>query len=113
MGIRGLKVEGARECGGRSGLWPGAGVLEGYLPKPPLRRRLRVPQPSADEAVARLQMKVERRCRHLCAELVEQARALPGLVRRLVVGEARVALDAEQRAADGFRFGTEIGRAHV
>src|SRR3546814_7115288 len=42
------------------------------------------------------------------APLVEQARALPGLVRRLVVGEARVALDAEQRAAHGLRFGTVV-----
>src|SRR3546814_4646928 len=42
------------------------------------------------------------------AALVEQARALPGLVRRLVVGEARVALDAEQRTAHGFRFGAVV-----
>src|SRR3546814_17477601 len=98
------------------GLFLGAGVLEDELPHPPLRRRLRVPQPSADEAVARLQMQVERRCRHLFAALVEQARALPGLVRRLVVGEARVALDAGQRAADGFRFRTEerrVGKERV
>src|SRR3546814_6078308 len=67
-----------------------------------------MPQPCADEAVARLQVQVERRCRHLFAALVEQARALPGLVRRLVVGEARVALDAEQRAAHGLRFGTVV-----
>src|SRR3546814_1994860 len=31
-----------------------------------------------------------------------------GLVRRLVVGEARVALDAEQRAAHGLRFGPVV-----
>src|SRR3546814_7610344 len=71
------------------GLLPGAGVLEDELPHAPLRRCFRMPQPCADEAVARLQVQVERRCRHLFAALVEQARALPGLVRRLVVGEAR------------------------
>src|SRR3546814_2042309 len=90
------------------GLCPGAGVLEEELPHAPLRRCFRMPQPCADEAVARLQVQVERRRRHLLAPLVEQARALPGLVRRLVVGEARVALDADQRAAHGLRFGTVV-----
>src|SRR5690606_10570077 len=48
---------------------------------------------------------------HLPVALVEQARALPGLVRGLVVGEARVAVDAEQRAAHFRRVGAEM-RAH-
>src|SRR3546814_20625447 len=92
-----FEVEATPERGRMRGLFPGAGVLEDELPHPPLRRRLRVPKPSADEAVARLQMQVERRCRHLVAALVEQARALPGLVRSFVVGEACVALGADQR----------------
>src|SRR3546814_6813716 len=95
------------------GLLPGAGVLEDELPHAPLRRCFRMPQPCADEAVARLQVQVERRCRHLFAALVEQARALPGLVRRLVVCEARVALDAEQRTAHGFRFGAVRSEEHT
>ena len=37
-----------------------------------------------------------------------QARAEPGLVRSLVVGEARIAIDAEHRAAAGARIGAKM-----
>ena len=39
---------------------------------------------------------------------MEQARALPALVRGLVVGEAGVALDPEQRTADGLGLGAVV-----
>src|SRR3546814_1433458 len=66
------------ERGRMRGLLPGAGVLEDELPHAPLRRCFRMPQPCADEPVARLQVQVHRRCRHLFAALVEQARAQIG-----------------------------------
>jgi hypothetical protein len=61
-----------------------------------------VPQAGADEAVARLQVQVERRRRQFAATLVEQARALPTLVRRLVAREAGVALDPNNEPPTGF-----------
>src|SRR5690606_21228036 len=67
-----------------------------------------MPQPGADEALPRLQVHVERGRGHFTAALMEQARALPALVRRLAVGEARVAVDAEQRAAHRARIGAEV-----
>src|SRR3546814_3590130 len=76
--LAGFEVEATPERGRLRGLLPGAGVLEDELPHAPLRRCFRMPQPCADEAVARLQVQVERRCRHLFSALVEQARALPG-----------------------------------
>src|SRR5690606_38816218 len=64
-----------------------------------------MPQAGPDEAFARLQVDVERRRRDLAPPVVEQARALPALVRRLVAGETGVALDPEHRAAHGARVG--------
>ena len=73
-----------------------------------LRWRLRMPEPGADEAFAGFQVDVERRRRDLAPARMEQARTLPALVRRLVVGEPRVAVEAEQRAADWPRIGAEM-----
>src|SRR5690606_41858413 len=74
--------------------------------------RLRMPQAGTDEAVARLDVDIERRRGDLAPARVEDARALPGLVRRLVAGEARVAMYPEQRAAHGPRIRTVL-RAHL
>src|SRR6185437_1248705 len=79
---------------------PAAGVVEDEVADAALGFRFGMPQPGTDEALARLQMHVERGRGHFTAALMEQARTLPGLVGRFIVGETRVAVDAEQRAAD-------------
>src|SRR6185312_9098232 len=72
------------------------------------RVRFGVPHAAAGEAVAGLEVHVERGCGDLVAAFVEEARALPRLVRQLVVGEAGVAEDAEQRAAVLARVGAVV-----
>ena len=68
----------------RCGL-PAAGVVQDEMAHAALGVRFGVPQAGTDEALARLQMHVERRSGHFAAAFMEQACALPGLVRRFVV----------------------------
>ncbi|KAG1442357.1 hypothetical protein G6F57_018434 [Rhizopus arrhizus] len=91
----------------RGGL-PAARVVEDEVAHATLGFRLRMPQPGADEAFARLQVHVERGRGHFAATLMEQPRTLPGLVGRFVVGKTRVAMDAEQRATDAAGIGAEM-----
>src|SRR5690348_11363820 len=65
-----------------------------------------MPQARADEAIARRDVQIERGRGDLAPAVMEQSCTGPGLVRRLVAGEAHVALDAEQRAAHLARVGT-------
>ncbi len=64
----------------RGGL-PAARVVEDEVAHTALGFRFRMPQAGTDEALARLQVHVERRRGYFTAALMEQARALPGLVR--------------------------------
>src|SRR5207342_1498910 len=74
----------------------------------PARRGFRMPNAGTDEAVAGLDVDVEGGRIDFAETLVIQARARVGLVGRLVVGEARVAMDAEQRAADRAGIGAVL-----
>ena len=80
--------------------FPARRVVDDELADLALDRRRRMPDARTDEAAPGLQVHVEQRRLDLPPARMHQARALPGLVRRLVVREARVALDAVQRAAD-------------
>jgi len=77
------------------------------------------PQPRADKAPARFKVNIEARCVGIFGLLVAKVDAGVDLVRRLVFGEAGVALNAEQRAAYGAAIGQEVraerveGRAEV
>ena len=95
-----LEVEALAQRGRMRGGLPAARVVEDEVAHAALGFRFRMPQPGADEAFARLQVHVERGRGHFAATLMEQPRTLPGLVRRFIVGETRVTMDAEQRAAD-------------
>ncbi len=87
---------------------PAGGIVEHEIADAPLRFRFRVPDAGTQETAARLHVQVERGCRHGLAAFVEKTRAGPGLVGRLVVREARVAVDAEQRTAGAARVGAVV-----
>ena len=68
-----------------------------------------LPEPERGEAVARLQVEVEAGGVHVVAGgYVAEVDAGVGLVGRLVLGEAGVALDAEERPAEGPGIGGEV-----
>src|SRR6186713_1438669 len=85
--------EAAAEGGRMHRRLPGAGVVGDEMANAPQGVRFRMPQSRAHETVPRLDVDVERGRIHLAETVVEQARPGMGLVRRLVVGEARVAVD--------------------
>src|SRR3954462_7436686 len=91
------EIVAAPECRRMRRRLPAAGIVEDELAQAALGRRFRMPQTGADEALARLQVDVEGRRLDLPPAGVEQACALPALVRSLVVGEARIAMQPEQR----------------
>jgi hypothetical protein len=65
------------------------------------------PAPANDRAG--LEVEVEDRRVGVLAELVPEANPDDCLVRRLVLREADVTVDTEERAADGSRVGAEVG----
>ena len=67
-----------------------------------------MPDPAAGEDFARRQVQVEAGRVHVLGLLVLEPDARRGLVRRLVLREARVAVDAEQRAADAPGVGPQV-----
>ena len=98
----------------RSPPWPppAVGVLGDPSPDGVSGLRVGVPDPAAGEHVARRQVQVEAGRVGLLGPLVAEVDARLRLVRRLVLGEARVAVDAEQRAALAPRVGHQV-RADV
>ncbi len=68
-----------------------------------------MPDAGADEDLAGLEVEVEARGVGVLARLVAELDAGVGLVGALVLGEAHVAVDAEERAADRPRIGVEVG----
>ena len=69
---------------------------------------VRVPDAAAGEAHAGLQVEVEAGRVRVLTRLVAEVGADVGLVGRLVLGEARVPVDAEERAAVGPGVGAEV-----
>src|SRR5690606_6770260 len=88
-----IEFEAAAQALAVGGGLPAGRVVEDEVPHAPHGVRTRVPQPGADEAVATLQVQIERWRLDLAATRMEYARSLPRFVGRLVVGEAGVAVD--------------------
>src|SRR5690606_13388867 len=106
--LGGREVEAAAECRRVRRAPTGLRVGEDELADLALGIGLGMPQPGADDALSRLQVHVARGRGPFAAALMAQTRALRALVRRLVVGEACVAVDAEQRAPHRARVGAEV-----
>ena len=73
------------------------------------RRRVRVPDTDAGERTAGLEVEVVARRVGVFREQVAEVDPGLRLVRRLVLREADVAVDAEERAAGGSRVGAKVG----